>query len=156
MHLYRDPNGRYYFRYALPRSLIRKLAAHKHRELRLSLFTYHRGQADELARTYWLACREILKNPEIFKFSTVDELKAHIRSAAMAHGPDQYTSLIELTGTADSERLAGAVKFLLAYHTEFFVLHRPACEEHCGRKYLSAALGIGSSSPSSMARRFLT
>lgn len=40
MHLYRDPNGRYYFRYALPRSLIQKLASHRHREVRLSLFTY--------------------------------------------------------------------------------------------------------------------
>lgn len=68
MHLSRDPNGRYYFRYALPRFLIQKLAAHRHREIRLSLSTCHRWQAAELAQAYWLACREILKNPENFKF----------------------------------------------------------------------------------------
>lgn len=122
MHLYRDPNGRYYFRYALPRFLIQKLGAHRHREVRLSLFTYHRWQAAELAQAYWLACREILKNPENLNFSTIDELKAHIRNAAMAHSPDQYISLIELTGTADTGQLAAAVKLLLAYQSEFFVL----------------------------------
>lgn len=122
MHLYRDPNGRYYFRYALPRSLIQKLASHKHREVRLSLFTYHRWQAAELAQAYWLACREILKNPENFNFSTVDELKTHIRNAAMAHSPDQYTTLIAFTGTADTNRLTDAVKLLLAYNADFFVL----------------------------------
>lgn len=52
MHLYRDPNGRYYFRYALPlflieqlAFLIEQLAAHRHREVRLSLFAFHRWQA---------------------------------------------------------------------------------------------------------------
>ncbi|HEY0941877.1 MAG TPA: hypothetical protein VGE08_17385, partial [Steroidobacter sp.] len=75
-----------------------------------------------MAHACWLALREILKNSENFKFSTMDELKSHIREAAMAHSPDGYTSLIELTGSADNAKLATAIKVLMAYSADFFVI----------------------------------
>lgn len=129
-------NGTYYFRYVLSQNLVSAFDTHQHREIRLSLYTTNHIYARELAYAYWLACRELATSDlHGLGVTCVETFKAHVRQSVMNHLPQQFTPLVELTGSTEEKFLTAAIKVLSAYHANFFVMSSPNLKGGILHKY---------------------
>lgn len=114
MHLYRR-NGRYYFRYVLPKLLAERIQA---TEIRFSLFTYNKNYAALLANYHHSKCLQLAST----SFSSVQQVSDYVK----AINPSVSRTLVDLIGSADVANLQDALRLLSAHDVTFYVTVDPA------------------------------